>query len=221
MLAATARVVAPAPPLCARMPITAWQPSAPGCTTFVTCTPATVPEASRSAYAPHWVDKLYRACARNLSALFRFVCVTDRDKSEFKMPVEVVPFIGKDRSWMCLTECLRQDLGIERVHLGHVDGRFGGRSPVIGGVKLVVLVHYKAGQCPGRLGRVRGQGGEDGIVGVSLAGFGFFGEDQVVGEPFEFVGHLVHGHEAGVKIDEVEMDPRIPHRFGQVGKAHE
>lgn len=77
-------------------------------------------------YEPFWVDRLYRGCKRNLARPFRFVCVTDWPGAKFEEPVESVPFAHDDRSYLCLTECLRPSLKIDR-------GLFMGLDTVIVG----------------------------------------------------------------------------------------
>ncbi len=73
-----------------------------------------IPERSR-VYSPHWVDKLYRGCARNLTVPFRFLCLTHYPRSAFAHPeIEVAPFLEDTRQVMCLTEVFRPDLGIDR-----------------------------------------------------------------------------------------------------------
>jgi len=76
---------------------------------------ATIPSFSRDLYEPSWADKLYRGCARNLERPFRFVVVSDWPQSAFSQAeIDAVPFLHEDRSFMCLNECLRPDLEIDR-----------------------------------------------------------------------------------------------------------
>lgn len=93
-------------------------------------------------YDPEWVNKLYRGFQRNMTRPFRFVCVSDHDKSEgFMDEIEVVPFIHQDHvgSWMCINEIFRPDLEIEH-------GLFVGLDTVI--CKNVDFLHdYKGRFC--------------------------------------------------------------------------
>ena len=66
-------------------------------------------------YTPEWVNKLYRGVARNMSAPFRFVCVTDHQNlGDFVSGIEPYPLIYPIGNWLCLNECFRSDLGIDR-----------------------------------------------------------------------------------------------------------
>lgn len=65
-------------------------------------------------YDPTWADKLYRGIRRNTTRDFRLVCLTHYQQSDFKEPVEAVPFLYDCRTWMCLLEGFRPELDLGR-----------------------------------------------------------------------------------------------------------
>lgn len=75
-----------------------------------------VPKTSH-VFDAHWADKLYRACKRNLTVPFRFICLTDRLRGAFEeKAIEVVPFEIWHYVGGCMTmlECFRPDLRIQQ-----------------------------------------------------------------------------------------------------------
>tara|TARA_R110002020_G_scaffold3253_3_gene14777 strand:- start:5367 stop:6050 length:684 start_codon:yes stop_codon:yes gene_type:complete len=98
--------------------------------------------ANTAVYSPEWANKLYRGFARNMTKPFRFVCLSDHDKSEgFIDEIEVIPFIHSDHvgTWMCINEIFRPDLKIEH-------GLFVGLDTVI--CRNVDFLHsYKGRFC--------------------------------------------------------------------------
>lgn len=76
-------------------------------------------------YEPHWVDRLYRGFARNLTQPFRFVAFTDREY-EFREPVEQRRLSSDEPGWESMIEPFQLEgplivTGLDTIVTGNCD----------------------------------------------------------------------------------------------------
>lgn len=78
-----------------------------------------------TAYTEEWVERLYRGFARNLTAPFRFVCFTDRERT-FAEPIEQVRILDPKPSYATCIEPYRLGVpmilvGLDTIVTGNID----------------------------------------------------------------------------------------------------